>query len=263
MSIFLENVGKKIRFSRIQNNSNDAIIAVPMDHGYTLGPINGLRFIRKSVHSVFKNGASCVIVHKGMVKKIAGIAPHNGIIIHLSGSTSFPKKSQGLRKVMTGTVEEALSLGADAVSCHINLGNDYEEEMLKELGGITNKAMKFGLPVLSMMYCRNNDGETDIDTSTLSHLARVAEESGCDIVKINMPKNTKNFEEISQGLDIPILVAGGKTKNDFSKFLEDIRNCILLGAKGVSVGRNIFSRENIGLAMEKINKTVAEAIDAR
>ena len=41
----------------------------------------------------------------------------------------------------TITVEEALKIGADAVSIHVNIGNDYENEMLEDFG-----PQRVGLP---------------------------------------------------------------------------------------------------------------------
>ena len=38
------------------------------------------------------------------------------------------------RKMLTGNVEEAVRLGADGVSLHINIGGKEEPEMLEQLG---------------------------------------------------------------------------------------------------------------------------------
>ena len=145
------------------------IIAVPMDHGYTLGPIQGITDINKTVKAVFDGGASSVIVQKGNVRFITDAIPKDGgLIIHLSGSTSLSPVANV--KLMTGSIYDVIRLGGDAVSCHVNVGADGDAAMLEDLCRITEEADLNGLPTLAMMYSRDNDGNNSKDPSPLSHI---------------------------------------------------------------------------------------------
>ena len=54
--------------------------------------------------------------------------------------------------MLLGSVEEAVRLGADAVSVHINVGAKEEPEMLQMLGTISDKCDEWSVPLVAMMY---------------------------------------------------------------------------------------------------------------
>ena len=85
---------------------------------------------------------------------------------------------------MVCTVEEAIKLGADAVSVHVNLGAEDEGAMLKDLGSVAKEAMDWGMPLLAMMYVRGPKVKNQYDVSVVKHAARVGAELGADIVKV-------------------------------------------------------------------------------
>jgi predicted phospho-2-dehydro-3-deoxyheptonate aldolase len=251
--------GKKIRMNRIIDETG-LILAVPMDNGYTLGPIEGLVDIKKTVNAVFEGGASSVIVHKGNVRFITDAIPKDGgLIIHLSGSTSLSPEANV--KLMTGSIYDVIRLGGDAVSCHVNVGPDGDAAMLEDLSRLTEEADLNGLPTLAMMYSRDNDGNNNRDPSVLSHVARIAQEAGADIVKVYSTEDPNKFDEVVQGISIPVVVAGGLKVDNFDLLLDSVEKVILNGAKGISIGRNVFQASDPKLAMQKLKAVVIKAVD--
>jgi len=255
---YLSNLGKKMRFRRLIDPESGAILAVPMDHGFTLGPVRGVADIRTTTDSVFSGGASCIVIHKGIVRRMVGIPPSKGLMIHISGSVSFLPNSN--EKVLTGSVDEAVTLGADAVSLHVNVGTTSDINMLDHLGVVTQSADLLGMPVLAMMYARDDNGVDSKDVDSLSHVARIAEEGGADIAKVHSTEGGKDFDEVVQGINIPVIIAGGSKTDNFQDFLKMIENCILAGASGVSIGRNIFQAENVKEATTKVVDVVRKAM---
>ena len=81
-----------------------------------------------------------------------------------------------------------MKYGADAVSIHVNIGNSYEQAMLRDFSKISNQCKDFGVPLLAMMYFRNNENTTSYDEKSLIHSVRVAVELGADIVKMKVKK---------------------------------------------------------------------------
>ena len=234
------------------------MLAVPMDHGFTLGPVTGLVDLNNMVQQVFQGGASCVITQKGMLRSIhSSIPAEKGYLVHLSGSTTLSPTPN--IKVMTGSVANSVFLGADGVSCHVNLGASGDTAMIQDMNFIVEEADQVGMPVLAMMYVRNDDGVDSLISTHLAHACRVAEETGVDIVKINATPNGNGFDEVTQGIGIPVVVAGGSKQEDFNGFLNTIKQCILQGASGVSIGRNVFQAADPKKAMEMVRKTVMEA----
>ena len=107
-----------------------------MDHGISTGPISGLYDMRQTVEQLAGTGVNAVVVHKGLVRSIASClaqAPDLGLIVHLCASG--PEAPDPHEKHLVCTVQEALALGADAVSVQVNLGAVTEGQMLATLPG--------------------------------------------------------------------------------------------------------------------------------
>ena len=74
--------GRDIRLNRITNEGK--MLCIPMDHGLTLGPIQGLESAHTLIYSCESAGLTCVLVNKGIAKSMP--RPTSiGVIIHLSG----------------------------------------------------------------------------------------------------------------------------------------------------------------------------------
>ena len=134
-----------------------------MDHGISNGPITGLEKPHSMIYKCESHGISCVIINKGIIKTLPR-PPKVGILVHFSASTSLSTAPN--RKMLTGSVNEALRLGADGVSLHINIGGKEEPEMLADLGNISEQCHKWNVPLLAMMYPR---GENIKDPHAVSY----------------------------------------------------------------------------------------------
>lgn len=261
MRFNLPNVGKQLRLRRLIDQESGAIIAVPMDHGFTLGPIKGVDRISTTAEKVYQGGASAVIIHKGNVPRLVNIPNLKGIMIHISASVSLSPHSA--QKVLTASVDEVARLGADGVSVHVNIGATGDKEMISDLGMVADDANALGLPLLAMMYARDDEGNDNTSAEALAHIARIAQEAGADIVKINATEGGKGFDEVTQGIDIPIVIAGGAKSDDFQGFLKTVESCILQGASGISIGRNIFQADDPTKATSKVVEVVRKAMKER
>lgn len=200
---------KKIRLRRLLGcNSNHKLIIIPLDHGMTMGPINGINDIRNTITKISHTPVNAVVLHKGIISSCADLLCQNKnlyIITHLNASIGFSPNSD--KKVMVSSVEEAVMMGADAVSIHINLGNDYDYHMIKDFGAVAGECQKWGMPLLAMIYARGN-GIDEFDAELNMVGARVAMEMGADIVKINYINNKEKFEKLVDSVSIPVIVAG-------------------------------------------------------
>ncbi|MHC4193493.1 MAG: beta/alpha barrel domain-containing protein, partial [Planctomycetota bacterium] len=146
-------IGKKIRLERIIDRNSGKTVIIPMDHGVTVGPIEGLSDMRATVSKIVAGGANAILMHKGVVRAGHRAAGRDvGLIIHLSGGTAMSPDPNA--KEMVCTVEEAIKLGADAVSVHINLGAETDKEMLGQLGFVSERCLQWQMPLVAMMYSR-------------------------------------------------------------------------------------------------------------
>ena len=67
---------------------------------------------------------------------------------------------------------------------------------------------------------------------------------GADIVKVNYSGSVKSFKEVINGVKIPVLIAGGEKMTSDEAILTMIKESIQAGAKGVSIGRNVFQHSD-------------------
>ena len=146
-------LGKQVRLERIINRETGRTIIVPMDHGVTIGAVDGLIDMRETVNDMALGGADAVLMHKGLVRCSHRNAGKDvGLIVHLSASTML--SPQGNTKTLVGTVEEGIKHGADCVSVHVNLGDPNERLMLADLGRVAAACDDWHMPLLAMMYAR-------------------------------------------------------------------------------------------------------------
>ncbi len=239
----MSEVGKSVRLERIFNRETRKIIIVPMDHGVSSGPIKGLADMPKMVNQVAEGGANAVLLHKGIVRHgHRGYGRDIGLILHLSASTTLSPDPNN--KVLVTTVEEALKLGADAVSVHINIGAENEADMLKKLGKVAKECSEWGMPLLAMMYPRGKKIKSEHDVEVVKLAARAGAELGADIVKTNYTGDIDSFKEVVKGCPVPVVIAGGPKMSTTEDVLKMVSDSIKAGAAGTSIGRNIFQAES-------------------
>ena len=232
-------LGKDIRLNRILKNGK--MLCIPMDHGISSGPLDGIKDITKFIYDTEKSGLSCILLNKGIIKILP--RPINiGLIAHMSASTSLGPDPN--KKVLLGSVKEAIRLGADAVSVHINIGSREEPMMLYSLGLIADECNKWGMPLIAMMYPRGENIKNPHDPSIISHAARIGAEAGADIVKTVYTGDTDTFKDVVKSCPVPIVIAGGPKSNTNKDILELCHGAIQAGSIGITFGRNIFTHSN-------------------
>ena len=230
--------GLSARLGRI--STNDRYLIVPMDHGITMGAVDGLVDIESTIDGVTRGGADAVLTQRGVAPRVHPNKNDAGYIVHLNGSTTIgPDESD---KRVTATAEDAVRAGADAVSFHINVGSDHEPDQIEELAELTADAERLGLPVLAMAYARG-PGVDETDPESLGHAVRLAEELGADVVKTGYSGDGDSFARVTESTRLPVVIAGGSKGTD-RETVEMVRGAMDGDAAGVSMGRSIFQHED-------------------
>jgi len=236
-------IGKTIRLERIIDRNSGKTVIVPMDHGVTVGPIDGLADMRTTVSKVVAGGANAILMHKGMITAgHRGTGRDVGLIVHLSGGTSLSPDPNA--KKLVCTVEEAIKLGADAVSVHINLGAETDKEMLCQLGYISKRCLEWQMPLVAMMYTRGPKIKNEYDAANVKHAARVGAELGADIVKVVYTGSVDSFRQVVNGCPVPVVIAGGEKMGSDEDIFKMVDGALEAGARGLSIGRNAFQHKN-------------------
>jgi class I fructose-bisphosphate aldolase/fructose-bisphosphate aldolase/2-amino-3,7-dideoxy-D-threo-hept-6-ulosonate synthase len=255
------SIGKAVRMERIMNRNTGKTVIVPMDHGVSVGPIEGLIDMSKTVDMVAEGGANAVIGHIGLPKYGHRRSGKDiGLILHLSASSTLSPKPN--KKVLVNTVENAMRMGADGVSIHINIGDDDESDMLRDFGKIAVECSYWGMPLIAMMYARGVKIEDEKDVNAVKIAARIGAELGADFVKTNYTGDPDSFAEVVAGCPAPVLIAGGSKSNEEEMF-KTIEDAMKVGAKGLSIGRNVFQHKNPMLFVKAACAIVHENLTAK
>jgi fructose-bisphosphate aldolase/2-amino-3,7-dideoxy-D-threo-hept-6-ulosonate synthase len=231
--------GKKRRLRRIFRDDNRTVI-VPMDHGVTIGPVKGLVNMQRIIDKLLLGGVDAVVLHRGISKNVD--TGNAGLIVHLSGSTTLSADPN--HKVQVCSVENGVRIGADAVSVHINVGANQEEDMLVKLGNVACECDNYGMPLLAMMYPRGPNIKNPHTVDLVAHAARLGAELGADVIKTNYTGDIESFREVVRGCPVPVIIAGGPKAETTREVLEMVHNSLKAGGAGLSIGRNVFQHEN-------------------
>lgn len=245
--------GKQIRWRRFLRPENGFGIMIPIDHGLTHGPIEGIGTLAQLKHWIGHPAISGIIAHKGMVCRLAahGLLPQAGLMIHLNGMTSLSPLSD--RKELLTSVETALTLGADGVSIQLNFDGHHDAHNLMLLGKVADRAIAAGLPLLTMLYdCvpAKNDG---VRIDRLKRLIRATTELGTDAIKLGAPSDLDEIPLLLDGVrdDTAVFFAGGSLCSD--KEMEALARVITRNrAAGFCVGRNVFQRKDPQGLLDKL-----------
>ncbi|MBB4824761.1 DhnA family fructose-bisphosphate aldolase class Ia [Sporosarcina luteola] len=243
-------MNKALRMNRLFHPISRNAIFFPVDHGTTLGPFGKLTDIPALVCMAEENQFQSIVAHKGTIQW----AIDNGeetrsmnYLLHLSASTQFILN--GEFKQLVSTIEHGLRIGVAGISVHVNLGVREEPAMLKDFGLICDEAYKWGLPVLAMMNVFGERTE-DPGKNFIAHAVRVAGELGADIVKVKYAGTKEQMKEAIEAFPIPVLLSGGEKSSDLMGMFNQIYDSLYAGARGISIGRNIFE-DKYPVAMSK------------
>jgi fructose-bisphosphate aldolase/2-amino-3,7-dideoxy-D-threo-hept-6-ulosonate synthase len=231
------------------------MVCVPMDHGVSNGPIRGLDTIEDTITQLVHGGATAILVHKGIIRSMPS-TPKTGLIMHASGSTTFGGAPN--RKMLVGGVEEAIRLGADAISLHVNIGSKEEPEMLQDLGLVADECDQWNFPLVAMMYPRGENIKNPHDPETVAHVARIGSELGADIVKTVYTGDYESFRTVVRSCRCPVVIAGGPKSETDLDVLEMAYGAVQAGAIGVTFGRNVFQHERPEQMVRAIVKVVMD-----
>ena len=225
-------------------------VMVPLDHGVSLGPVPGLADVRPTLRAAADGGATCVTVHKGLLPLAAPFADQLGVLLHLSASTD--SGPDGHDKRLVATVGEAVKLGCDGVSIHVNVGSATEARQLEDAGRVATACNDLSVPLVTMAYPRGPKVTNPHDPALLAHAARLAAELGADAVKVPYSGDAGTFRDVVQGCPVPVLVAGGPKRGSFDALVADLRGARDAGAAGCSIGRNVFQHPDPAAAVRQL-----------
>ena len=282
--------GKKARLYRLlykYGPGNGRLMVLPIDQGLEHGPRDF--FVNpESLNPEFQlrlaleGGFSAIAFQVGLAEKylrtFAGKVP---LILKINGKTEVPPDDDAFSPCHA-SVEDAVRLGADAIGYTCYVGSPRQDDELIQFGRVRREAERAGMPVVMWAYPRGKYMEAKGGRDSLyavDYAARVAQELGADVVKVNYPKVNEEkraqypteYRELklstlemlshvvaSAGRTLT-LMSGGSKRTD-AELYEDVKVALEAGVTGFIFGRNMWQRR-FGEALEvagKITKMTQE-----
>lgn len=231
--------GRQLRLGRLYRHGDDRLFVVPLDHSVHDGPLKAALPLNDLIDTLAANGVDAVVVHKGTARQLRAQSFCSvSLIVHLSASTAHADDPDA--KYLVASVEEALRLGADAVSTHLNLGSAQEARQLQDLSAVADACDRWNMPLVAMVYPRGPRIDNPARPALVEHAVSLAADMGADVVKTVWCESIVDMKQIVANSPIPILVAGGSKLPDPTATASYVSDVLATGAAGVAMGRNVF-----------------------
>ena len=251
----LSSLGKQRRLRHLMNAQSGRMVIVPIDDGL-ISLSKGLRNLHTKLEHLATAKPEAILGFPGVFAHHQDLLRDVAQIVNITASTTHIDHT---RKVLVGSIRQALKLDADAVAAHVNITSKHEPEMLKTLAKISRECDETGMPVVAIMYPRSEGADGDNNyldlretdsrkyADLVAHCARIGVELGASIVKTQYTGSAETFSCVVEACrPVPVVVAGGPvtaTRN----ILQVAHDVVLAGGAGVSFGRNVFERSDTRL----------------
>ncbi len=266
------SLGKRIRLHRLlyeHGPGNGKMLVLPIDQGLEHGPSDFFanpdsKFPTFQYRLARDGGYSAIALHVGLAAKYheqyAGEIP---LILKINGKTNIPSDDEPFSP-LTASVEDAVRLGADAVGYTLFVGSPMQYEDVAQLAEVRSECDLLGMPLIVWAYPRGEAVERKGGRDSfyaIDYAARVAQELGADVVKVNIPvmdlERDKHTPEPYSALGVSaeealkqivqsagktfVLVSGGSRTGD-QELLQKAEAAMAAGATGLIFGRNMWQR---------------------
>jgi len=237
---FNNTAGSRIRLQHLYRHDPASLFIVPLDHSVTNGPITRNGQLNRLIGQLAGNGVDAVVLHKGALRHVdIRWFRSLSLIVHLSASTCRAPDPDA--KYLVASVEEALRLGAHAVSVHVNVGSATEGRQIADLGAVAEACDRWGVPLLAMLYPRGPKVADGRAPDLVAHAAAIAADLGADLVKSALPEAASGIAEVTASCPVPVLAAGGAPSPGTDAALRHLADVMRAGAGGIAAGRLVFT----------------------
>lgn len=252
---------RELRLRRLYRSPGTRLLVVPLDHSVTDGPIApNAGDVRHLVRGLARSGVDAIVLHKGALRSVdASSFVDTALIVHLSASTVHAADPDA--KYLVANVAEAVRLGADAVSVHVNLGSREEARQVGDMAAVAEACDRWNVPLLAMMYPRGPRISDPRSPELIAHAAVLAADLGADLVKTPYAGSAEAMRDVVRASPIPLLVAGGAPVGGTAELMAYVDDVFDSGAGGLAMGRNIFQARNPSDVARQIAERAHTAAD--
>jgi len=242
------------RLDRLFNRHGDGrAVCVAADHGYMSDVTPNVVRLRSITEAVIRGGVDGILTSPGQAMRMASLFQGRdgpALIVRADwmnmprlGSSNLmnavPQRLLYHQKILTA--EQALSLGATAITIYLFLGYDDEVEAkgIASCSRFASECRKVGLPCIMepLAFGGHVTGANIVDLLTLG--ARICVELGADALKIPYTGDVETFTHLVNIAQVPVLVLGGARSDNDRDALELLAEGLEAGCHGCLIGRKV------------------------
>ena len=225
---------------------NGKIFMLAYDQGLVHGPSDFNEFSVEPQNIMqlgIDGGATCLTMQYGIAKRFytTEIRKQIPLILKINGATNLCKANTTMS--LTGSVEDAINLGAVGIGMTINPGQINEADAFNQLVILRREAEKAGLLLAVWSYARGPEIKDQFDPKVVAYAVRAAAELGADIIKVKYTGSSETFKwAVENSCGAKVLASG--TDNFPTDYIPAVKKMLESGADGVAVGRNVWQAAN-------------------
>lgn len=241
-------LGKQVRLSRIVDKKSDKMIAITVDHATSRGIANmsGLQPIQDTIDKIIAGKPTALTITKGIAERcMTNHAGDVAMLMKISNySPALPTKDS-----VFGTVDEAIRMGADAVSIGAILLGDYQDQQFEVIGKISEECARKGMPLIGHVYPKG-EGVAKNDYAAWENIAycvRSACELGMDIVKTTYTGDPDSMAKVIACVpsSFRVVIQGGDSCENTDDYLNMTRDAMDCGVGGITMGRFVWNYPDV------------------
>ena len=153
------------------------------------------------------------------------------------------------RDAVFGSVDEAIRMGADAVSVGAMTLGDYQDIQFEEIGRISEECMAKGMPLIAHVYPKGESVAPDQRTAweNIAYCCRSACELGVDIVKTTYTGDPDSMAKVISCVpgSFRVVIQGGDACKTLDDYLVMTREAMDCGVGGVTMGRFVWDYRDV------------------
>lgn len=243
--------GLKNRLANIFDATSGRTVMLAFDHGYFLGPTSGLERVDLDIVPLTPY-ADTLMLTRGILRTVIPPTYTRGIVLRASGGPSILRELSD--EQLAVSVEEAVRLNVAAMAVQVFIGSEHETQSIHNMTRLVDMGNAAGIATLAVTAV----GKEMARTPQYFRLAtRMCAELGATYIKTYYVE--EEFETITAGCPVPIVIAGGKKIPELDA-LELAYKAVQEGAAGVDMGRNIFQADHPVAMIQAVRKVVHEDV---
>ena len=241
-------LGKEVRMSRLVNPKSNKMMAITVDHATSRGiaPLTGLHHVQDTIDKIILGRPDAMTLTKGIAEHC--MCNHAGEVAMLMKISNYSPVAP-TRDTVFGTVDEAIRMGADAVSMGCMTLGDFQGEQFEAIGRVSEECMRKGMPLIGHVYPKGESVKPEDRTAweNIAYCVRSACELGMDIIKTTYTGDPDSMAKVVATVPstFRIVIQGGDACKTLDDYLQMTREAMDCGVGGVTMGRFVWDYKDV------------------